>query len=418
MINNGINNNDLLNNEYDDNNILNQSLLGRKEFNNESNNNNEEEERDESGEDENKLDISNVFELNKDKIHNMNNNTKEINNIHKNKNENLLNNFSIKNKTILKFNNKIYETKNVSNKDIKYSNPLNFIYLLYKINSSENKKLYEKISNNIESFFTINDSQKMDQVLQKYTKIKSNLLIENPYYYSDTSELNKEIKNKFKINVNINALIPFDNCISFIHNGYHYNRIKVPKLEIFKEGLTEQIFYMISKNENHAVLISNDLNEHFVEKYINKDNKDNISINFMNVYNNLSSIVQLDNNGNILYIPAFEAKFKLVNNCYDKIPEGKKYNLYCYEDYYNIKYLTEELSVYRNIKKYKNKIKKNNNMNMNFEYDLIKEEQINQPNFIKNDFLLIVFDLNIMEQLREFPLLTLFVSKDKFIKKE
>ena len=418
LINNGINNNDLLNNEYDDNNILNQSILGKKEFNNESNNNNEEEERDESDEDEHKLDISNVFELNKDKIQNMNNNTKDINNIHKNKNENLLNNFSIKNKTILKFNNKIYETKNVSNKDIKYSNPLNFIYLLYKINSSQNKKLYEKISNNIKSFFTINDSQKMDQVLQKYTKIKSNLLIENPYYYSDTSELNKEIKNKFKINVNINALIPFDNCISFIHNGYHYNRIKVPKLEIFKERLTEQIFYMISKNENHAVLISNDLNEHFVEKYINKDNKDNISINFMNVYNNLSSIDQLDNNGNILYIPAFESKFKLVNNCYDKIPEGKKYNLYCYEDYYNIKYLTEELSVYRNIKKYKNKIKKNNNMNMNFEYDLIKEEQINQPNFIKNDFLLIVFDLNIMEQLREFPLLTLFVSKDKFIKKE
>ena len=175
---------------------------------------------------------------------------------------------------------------------------------------------------------------------------------------------------------------------------------------------------MISKNENHAVLISNDLNEHFVEKYINKDNKDNISINFMNVYNNLSSIDQLDNNGNILYIPAFESKFKLVNNCYDKIPEGKKYNLYCYEDYYNIKYLTEELSVYKNIKKYKNKIKKNNNMNMNFEYDLIKEGQINQPNFIKSDFLLIVFDLNIMEQLREFPLLTLFISKDKFIKKE
>ena len=55
---------------------------------------------------------------------------------------------------------------------------------------------------------------------------------------------------------------------------------------------------------------------------------------------------------------------------------------------------------------------------MNFEYDLIKKEQINQPNFIKNDFLLIVFDLNIMEQLREFPLLTLLISKEKFIIKE
>ena len=419
LINNGNNNNDLLNNEYDDNNILNQSILGRKEFNNESNNDNEEEEKEESDEDDPKLDISTVFELNKDQIQNNNNNIKEINNnIHKTKNLNLLNNFSIKNKTILKFNNKIYESKNVSNKDIKYSNPLNFVYLLYKIYSNNNKKLYETISTNINSFFTENDSQKMEQVIQKYTKVKTNLIVENPYYYSDISELSKKIKDKFKLNANINAIPPFDNCISFIYEGYHYNRIQVPKLEIFKERLTEQIFYMISKNENHAVLISNDLNELFVEKYINKDNQDNININFMNVYNNLSSIDQLENNSNILYIPAFEAKFKLVNNCYDKIPEGKKYNLYCYEDYYNIKYFTEELAINRNIKKYKTKIKKNNSINMNFEYDLIKKEQINQPNFIKNDFLLIVFDLNIMEQLREFPLLTLLISKEKFIKKE
>ena len=419
LINNENNNNDLLNNEYDDNNILNQSILGRKEFNNESNNDNEEEEKDESDEEVPKLDISTVFELNKDQIQNNNNNIKEINNnIHKTKNLNLLNNFSIKNKTVLKFNNKIYENKNVSNKNIKYSNPLNFVYLLYKIYSNNNKKLYETISTNINSFFTENDSQKMEQVIQKYTKVKTNLIVENPYYYSDISELSKKIKNKFKLNANINAIPPFDNCISFIYDGYHYNRIQVPKLEIFKERLTEQIFYMISKNENHAVLISNDLNELFVEKYINKDNQDNININFMNVYNNLSSIDQLENNSNILYIPAFEAKFKLVNNCYDKIPEGKKYNLYCYEDYYNIKYFTEELAINRNIKKYKTKIKKNNSINMNFEYDLIKKEQINQPNFIKNDFLLIVFDLNIMEQLREFPLLTLLISKEKFIKKE
>ena len=44
------------------------------------------------------------------------------------------------------------------------------------------------------SFFTENDSQKMEQVIQKYTKVKTNLIVENPYYYSDISELNKKIK--------------------------------------------------------------------------------------------------------------------------------------------------------------------------------------------------------------------------------
>ena len=418
LINSG-NNNDLLNNENDDNNILNQSILGKKEFNNESNNNVTDEEEEESNEDDTNpnFDISNAFELYKDKIDNLNNNSKkEGNNLYKNKNPNFLNNFSIKNKTVLKFNNKSYETKNISNQNIKYSNPLNFIYLLNKIyrNQNTNQNLYESISTNIKSYFTENDAEKMKQALQKYINIKNNLLVENANYYSDIEVLNKEIKNKFKLNVNINAIPPFDNCISFIYNGYHYNRIQVPKLEIFKERLTQQIFYMISKNENHAVLISSDLNKSFIEKYINKESKDNISINFMNVYNNLSSVNTIDSN--ILYIPAFEIKCKLLNNCNDKIPPGKKYNLYCYEDFYNIKYLTEELTLERNIKK--NKIKKNSKKIWSFEYDLIKDEQINQQTFIKDNFLLIVFDLNLMEQIRDFPLLTLYVTKKNFIKKE
>ena len=418
LINSG-NSNDLLNNENDDNNILNQSILGKKEFNNESNNNATDEEDEESNEDDTNpnFDISNAFELYKDKIDNLNNNSKkEGNNLYKNKNPNFINNFSIKNKTVLKFNNKSYETKNISNQNIKYSNPLNFIYLLNKIyrNQNTNQNLYELISTNIKSYFTENDAEKMKQALQKYINIKNNLLVENANYYSDIEALNKEIKNKFKLNVNINAIPPFDNCISFIYNGYHYNRIQVPKLEIFKERLTQQIFYMISKNENHAVLISSDLNKSFIEKYINKESKDNISINFMNVYNNLSSVNTIDSN--ILYIPAFEIKCKLLNNCNDKIPPGKKYNLYCYEDFYNIKYLTEELTLERNIKK--NKIKKNSKKIWSFEYDLIKDEQINQQTFIKDNFLLIVFDLNLMEQIRDFPLLTLYVTKKNFIKKE
>ena len=62
--------------------------------------------------------------------------------------------------------------------------------------------------------------------------------------------------NKFKINANINILPPFDNCISFIYNGYYYKKKKKKKIEIYIKKETEQIFYMISNNENHAILIS------------------------------------------------------------------------------------------------------------------------------------------------------------------
>ena len=58
----------------------------------------------------------------------------------------------IKNKTIIKFNNKIYEDKNDSFINIKYSNPFNFVYLINKVNHSENKNLKEIISFNINSY--------------------------------------------------------------------------------------------------------------------------------------------------------------------------------------------------------------------------------------------------------------------------
>ena len=411
------NNINLLNNEYDDNNIINQSILGKKEFNDDelNNNNNSEEEEEKSEEsNDNNLDISTMFEISKEK--NEHNKEKNMNKLlHKNKEPNLLNNFSIKNKTVLKFNNKIYENKNNSIENIPYSNPLNLIYLLNKIYNCQNKSLYEMISLNINSYFNSNDSGIIEQSLQRCNKIKNNLLKENAYYYSDITDLNKKIRNKFKLSVNINAFLPFENCISFIHNQYHYNRIKVPKLQIFKERFTQQKFYMITKNENHAVLISADLNDAFKEKFLDKDkdNKNNISINFMNIYNNLLNIDNIDNN--ILYIPSFGIKCKIENNCYNKIQSDKKYNLYCYEDFYNIKFLSEELTVNRNIKK--NKIKKSDYLKMNFDYDLINDKDINQPNFIKDNFLLIVFDWNLMEQLRDFPLLTLYVSKDNFIHK-
>ena len=414
MINNGINNNmDLLNNEYDDNNILNQSILGRKEFNNDENNNQNDEEE-ESEDDEINIDISRIFD--NDKQNNENDkdniNIKNTNDPHTHISFNLLNNFLIKNKTVLKFNNKNYINKNKNNfAYIKYSNPFNFIYLLNKINENVDIS-YDNISPNINYYFNQKDYKIINNILSKCIKGNKNILSENNLYYSDVHELMKEKKNKFKINTNISIQPIFDNCISFKYNNYYYNRVQIKKIQTFKDKETQQIFYLINKSENLILLISSTLNENFKQKYINKENRDNISINFMNMYNNLLDIDNIDKN--ILYIPAFEIKSKLVNNCFTNINSENKSNLYCFEDYYNVKYLTEELMTSKNNKNKKSK-NYNGNIGMNFDYDLIKEIDVNKENFIQENFLLVILNLNIIEDLRALPLLTLYVTKDNFI---
>ena len=172
---------------------------------------------------------------------------------------------------------------------------------------------------------------------------------------------------------------------------------------------------MINKTDNHILLISSSLNDSFKQKYINKENKDNISMNFMSIYNKLIDIDNTDKN--ILYIPAFEIKCKLVNNCFTNINNNNKSNLYCFEDYYNIKNLTEELMVIKNNKKTKKNVDHNNwnNICMNFDYDLITETDANKANFIKDNFLLIILNLNVVDTLRALPLLTVYVTKDNFI---
>ena len=172
---------------------------------------------------------------------------------------------------------------------------------------------------------------------------------------------------------------------------------------------------MINKTDNHILLISSSLNDSFKQKYINKENKDNISMNFMSIYNKLIDIDNTDKN--ILYIPAFEIKCKLVNNCFTNINNNNKSNLYCFEDYYNIKNLTEELMVIKNNKKTKKNVDHNNwnNICMNFDYELITETDANKANFIKDNFLLIILNLNVVDTLRALPLLTVYVTKDNFI---
>ena len=421
MINSDNNNENLLNNEYDDNNILNQSILGRKEFNNDENDN-ESEGEEESEDEEINTDISRIFD--KDNF-----NDKEsidipindnINNAHSHNKFNLLNNFSIKNKTVLKFNKKSYINKN-KDKDnkksltyIKYSNPFNFIYLLKKINDNLS---YDNISSNIEYYFNKKDSNIINQILQKSFNLE-NVLKEDNFYYSDINELKNKSKSKFKVNSNINILPIFDSCISFKYKNYYYNRVQLKKVQTFIDTETQQTFYMVDKNENHILLISSSLNEKFKQKYTSKENKDNISINFINIYNNLVDLDNKDKNNdkdkNILFIPAFEIKSKLVNNCYCNAND-QKYTLNCFEDYYNIKYLTEELMSAKNNKNIKRNKNYNGNASMNFDYDLIKEIDSDKQNFIDDKFLLVILNLNIIEKLRALPLLTLYITKENFI---
>lgn len=243
----GTDNKDLLNNEYDDNNILNQSILGRKEFNNDDNNESEREE--ESEDDDNNIDISRVFDIpnekennesNKDNI-NINANVKKE--THSHKICNLLNNFSIKNKTVLKFkkkNGNINKGNNVDN--IKYANPFNFIYLLGKIKESENIN-YDKIIPNIDSYFNENESNMIKKILSKCFNKNKTILIEDNMYFSDIKELANEKKNKFKINTNINIFPIFDNCISFKYNNYYYNRIHQKNSNIFRSANSANFLY-------------------------------------------------------------------------------------------------------------------------------------------------------------------------------
>ena len=237
-------------------------------------------------------------------------------------------------------------------------------------------------------------------------------------YFSDIKELAKKPKNKFRINTNINIFPIFDNCISFKYNNYYYNRIHQKKIQTFLEVTTQQTFYMINKTDNLILFISSSLNDKFKQQYLNEENKENLSIKFKNIYNSLIDVKNKEKKeSDILYIPSFEIKCKLENNCFANTDAGDgtdKYNLYCFEDYYNVKYLTEELMGV----KYNKNMKKNRNINMNFEYDLINEKDVGKETFIKDDFLLVILNLNVIESLGALPLLTLYIKKDNFISEQ
>ena len=52
---------------------------------------------------------------------------------------------------------------------------------------------------------------------------------------------------------------------------------------------------------------------------------------------------------------------------------------------------------------------------MNFDFDLFNETDIEEDNFINDNFLIVVLNLNVIDEIRALPLITLYVTKDNFI---
>ena len=400
-------NNNLLNNEIDDNNILNQSIIGKKAL----------KELNESIED-------SFFDDNKD---------------------NIICNFIIKNKSVIKYKNKSEKEKEKEEKlifnNIKYINPFNIIYLIKKI--PEDCVYSEYVENNTYNFFNINEHLDIEEILNNNDGISLNdILVNNSFLTSDLQQLldffdkkynKKEIndKNKFNINSKMNIFPLFDNCISVKYNHYYFNRIENENMKILIEKETKQKFYFITannnKNDNIILLISSSLNDNFISKYINDQNTSNLSFKFIDIYNNITSYESENKNTNIqgkkyLYIPSFiiNSKIKLnykKHKCQSNSEEFNENNedifiMNKYEEYFKIKFISED---FIGETKYKNK-KKKVNSSINFYYDKIEDDYIKNKDFIiDNNFIIFVLNFDIIDNFATIPLLSLYITKDNFI---
>ena len=407
------NNNNLLNNEIDDNNILNQSILGIKALKNKN-----------EGENNNRI-----------------NDESEENTIEEDSDSNALCNFYIKNKSILKYINQkeiISETKNNSLifNNTKYINPFNIIYLIKKV--SEDSIFSEYIINNTYNFFTLNDHLDIDEILNNNDGVSLNdILTNNSFLSSDIQKLlnhfnnkNKEGNNKFDIYSKIFFFPLFDNCISIKYKNYFYNRIEHDNIKILIEKETNQKFFFISPNNNNndniILLISSSLNEQFKYKYISPQNNSNISLKFIDIYNNIisSELNQKENSNNnkkYLYIPSFEINSK-IKNIYKshRKPENEEefdnnnetYIINEYEEFLNVKFITEDF-IGESIK-YKNK--KNKNSSINFYFNEIEKDYIkNKDCIIDDNFIIFILNFNIIDNFAAIPLISLYITKDNFI---
>ena len=420
------NNKDLLNNEIDDNNILNQSILGLKALKNK----NEEAENNSSDNDSE----NNSFKDNSNKDDNSNDN-------------NLLCNFYIKNKSIIKYinqndiKNKLEANNNkLIFNNIKYINPFNFIYLIKKI--SEDSIYSEYILNNTYNFFKMNDHIDISEILNSNDGVSLNDILANTsfissdiqqlinFFNNQNNDNNIKDKKTFDIKTKINIMPLFDNCISIKYKKYYYNRIENDNIKILIEKETKQKFYFISPNNNQSnniiLLISSSLNEEFKNKYICPQNNSNISLKFIDIYNNITSIEtnpNEKNNKKYLYIPSFYINSK-IKNFYKKHnkPEADEdigennetYIINEYDEYFNIKFISEDfIGESMKSKNIKNKIK---NSYTNFYFDKIEDDYINNKDCIIDDnFILFILNFDIIDNFAAIPLMSLYITKDNFI---
>ena len=389
-----INNNNVLNNEIDDNNILNQSIIAKKA-------------------------LKDILD----------------------ENDKIICNFSIKNKSVIKYKNKneieIKKDKLIYN-NIKYINPFNIIYLMKKI--PEDCIYSEYIENNTYNFFNINEHLDIEEILNNNDGTSlDDIIVNNTFLNSDLEKLKeyfnikynkKEIndKNKFDINIKMNIFPLFDNCISVNYNHYYYNRIENENMKILIEKETAQKFYFITpnnnKNDNIIILISSSLNEKFIEKYIMNYNNANLGLKFIDIYNNITSYESNDKNistKKYLYIPSFIINSKIKLNYkkhkspdnQDDIDENNNNDIFMInkiEEFFSIKFISEDFL--GGNKNKKNKI----NSSINFYYDKIEEDlSINKDCIIDNNFIIFFLNFNIIDNFAPIPLLSLYITKDNFL---
>ena len=397
------NNITISNNDIDDNNILNQSIIGKKALKDLNENN-----------DDSKYD-----------------------------NNNIICNFLIKNKSIIKYLNKSEHEKKIEEKlifnNVKYINPFNILYLIKKI--PEDCIYSEYIENNLYNFFNMNDHLDLEEILNNNDSTSLNdILVDNSFLSSNIEHLteffnnkyNKKVvneKNKFDVSSKMNIYPLFDNCICVKYKNIYFNRIENENMKILIEKETKQKFYFITPNNNKndkiIILISSSVNDKFYEKYIMNGNNSNLSLKFIDIYNNITSY-ESDNktstNKKYLYIPSFIINSEIkLNYKKHKSPDNQEevdennndlFIINKYKEYFRIKFVSEEF-----IDDTKNKNKRNKiNSSTNFFYDKIEEDYINNKDcIIDNNFVIFVLNFDIIDNFAAIPLLSLYVTKDNFI---
>ena len=393
------NNNNNLTNDCDDNNILNQSRMGMKALY-----------------EEDSLNDSNISDI-------------------EDSNDLFINNFLVKYKTVLKYENakEIKEIKdNILNNNSKFLNPFSYIYLNKKI--TEDTIFAEYLVNNTYNFYTKDDHLNIEDILNDNEGVSFNDLLPNiTFLNSDITQLNnffnnngnnKEKQKNFEIKIKMNFKPLFDNCISVPYKNYYYNRIKNANIKNLIEKETNQSFFFLTPNNNKSdniiFLLSSNINKEFKSKFISDNNNSNISLKFIDIYNNLKN--SENENSEFLYIPSFEIKKKLCNenkkqndikNDEEIQNEGEEYAIKQIDEYFDIKFLNEDLIEVGD----NNKI--NKKYDINFYYDKIEEDIANQKEcFIDDEFVIFVLNFNIIDNFAVIPLLSLYVTKENFVTKK